>query len=154
MSRLFLFTVLFASLLSLLSQNVLFGQASDEASHKITNSGLQLKLNVTNFKSSDGQLMAQLYNESGEVVENLVQPMQSEKKQLCMFKNLAPGKYAIRIFHDQNSNGKLDTNLLGIPKERFGFSNNVMGKYGPPDFEEQLFELQSNGEITINLLGR
>ncbi|MEP6360832.1 MAG: DUF2141 domain-containing protein, partial [Balneola sp.] len=35
------------------------------------------------------------------------------------------GEYAIAVYHDKNENGKIDTNLLGIPKEDYGFSNNA-----------------------------
>jgi uncharacterized protein (DUF2141 family) len=38
------------------------------------------------------------------------------------------GEYAIAVFVDVNGNGKMDKNFLGIPKEQYGFSNNVMGK--------------------------
>lgn len=50
------------------------------------------------------------------------------------FKDLPAGTYAFVAFADENSNGKLDTNLVGMPTERYGFSNNVMGLFGPPDF--------------------
>ena len=52
------------------------------------------------------------------------------------------GKYAFRFFHDENSNGKLGTNWLGIPNEGFGFSNNAKGTFGPPAFEKTVFVLK------------
>ena len=51
------------------------------------------------------------------------------------------GTYAVKLFHDANDNGRLDTNWIGIPKERFGFSNNAMGRFGPPDFDAVRFAL-------------
>jgi uncharacterized protein (DUF2141 family) len=51
------------------------------------------------------------------------------------FKNLSPGKYAVFVYHDENNNGKLDTNLFGVPKEGFGFSNNLK-LLRQPKFEE------------------
>ncbi len=47
---------------------------------------------------------------------------------------LPPGKYAVRVFQDLNDNGKVDTNLLGVPTEPFGFSNDAIGTLGPPSF--------------------
>ena len=44
---------------------------------------------------------------------------------------LEEGTYSIGFFIDKNDNEKLDTNFLGIPKEQFGFSNDVMGRFGP-----------------------
>ena len=40
-----------------------------------------------------------------------------------------------------NNNNKLDTNLFGIPKEPYGFSNNARSKWGPPKYEIAKFEL-------------
>jgi uncharacterized protein (DUF2141 family) len=53
---------------------------------------------------------------------------------LAVFENVVPGKYAVAFFQDENGNGKLDTSLLGIPTEGFGFSKDAMGKLGPPTF--------------------
>jgi uncharacterized protein (DUF2141 family) len=61
------------------------------------------------------------------------------------------GRYAVKVFHDENSNQKLDTNLVGLPKEKWGVSNNVKAKLGPPDFKKMLFEVHENTSIAINL---
>ncbi len=50
------------------------------------------------------------------------------------FAGLEPGRYAVNGFHDGNGNGELDTNLLGIPTEGYGFANGATGSFGPPDF--------------------
>ena len=44
---------------------------------------------------------------------------------ICQFNDIPPGTYAIAVFHDENANGKLDKNFLGIPCEGYGASNNV-----------------------------
>lgn len=62
------------------------------------------------------------------------------------------GTYAVKVFHDENSNGALDTNLVGFPKEGFGFSNDAMGRFGPPRFDEAAFRVDAPRhriEITI-----
>lgn len=128
--------------------------AQSTSVEKVGLKSYELQLRVTNQKTNEGSLYAQLFDANGEVIENVIQPMKDQSEQEISFKNLREGKYAIRVFHDQNGNGKLDTNLFGIPKERFGFSNNVMGKLGPPAFETQLFELNGNNQITILLVGR
>jgi uncharacterized protein (DUF2141 family) len=53
---------------------------------------------------------------------------------------LPHGEYAIAVFVDLNGNGKMDKNFLGIPKEQYGFSNNVMGRMAAPSFEQAKFE--------------
>ena len=70
-----------------------------------------------------------------------------------VFENLKPGKYAVSVFHDANKNKDLDKNKLGIPKEGFGFSNNVLGAMGPPAFERALIDLldQKNLDIDIKM---
>ena len=63
--------------------------------------------------------------------------------------NLRPGKYAVRYYHDENMNGKMETNLVGKPTEGYGFSNNVIGKFGPPPFEKWLFEVTGDKKIIL-----
>ena len=60
-----------------------------------------------------------------------------------IFENLKPGKYAISVLHDTNNNKDMDRNKLGIPKEGFGFSNNVTGAMGPPSFERAQYRFSS-----------
>ena len=66
-----------------------------------------------------------------------------------VFRDLGPGKYAVRFYHDENLNGKMETNLVGKPAEGYGFSNNVTGKLGMPPFEKWLFDLNGNKMIEI-----
>ncbi len=54
---------------------------------------------------------------------------------------VAPGRYAIAAFHDENGNGELDANLLGIPTEGLGISNDASSIFGPPDFEAAALDL-------------
>lgn len=67
------------------------------------------------------------------------------------FKDVPFDTYAIAIFHDTNSNGKLDKNFLGIPKEGHAFSNNVFGTFGPPDFKDASFVLTGKKMIKIKM---
>ena len=79
----------------------------------------------------------------------------SEKKASCEFSGIEPGTYAVSVFHDENSNGKLDTNFLGIPREGVGASNEARGHMGPPKFDAAQFQFSGgrlNLKITINYL--
>ena len=68
------------------------------------------------------------------------------------FKDVPFGTYAIAIFHDTNSNTKLDKNFLGIPKEGYAFSNNVFGALGlPPGFKDASFKLAGNKTVKIKM---
>jgi uncharacterized protein (DUF2141 family) len=57
----------------------------------------------------------------------------------CSFENLSPGEYAVAVVHDTNGNEQADTNMLGMPTEGVGVSNNVMPKLSPPSFEVSRF---------------
>lgn len=67
-----------------------------------------------------------------------------------VFKNVPRGVYAVAVLHDENGNGKMDKNLLGIPKEGYGASNNPAKKMRPPTFDEAKFNLDV-GEKTIEI---
>ena len=66
------------------------------------------------------------------------------------YSGLANGTYALKLFQDVDSDEKLGTNALGIPNEPFGFSNNAMGHFGPPSFEQAAFKVGSE-PITIKV---
>jgi uncharacterized protein (DUF2141 family) len=57
---------------------------------------------------------------------------------------LPSSKYAVAAYVDNNRNGRQDKNFLGIPKEIYGFSNDVRGMFGPPDFAAAAFEIGEN----------
>lgn len=54
---------------------------------------------------------------------------------------LAPGEYAIAVFHDANENDIVDRHPLGFPTEAYGFSHNARGKFGPPPYDKIRFQL-------------
>jgi uncharacterized protein (DUF2141 family) len=64
--------------------------------------------------------------------------------------DLPPGRYAVKLFHDVNNNGEMDSNLLGLPQEGYGFSNNA-GRFGPPSFSDAMVEVVGDILITIRL---
>lgn len=67
------------------------------------------------------------------------------------FKNVPVGTYAISAYLDENGNSTLDKGSFGIPKEKYGFSNNARGQLGPPSFKAASFELSGKEPIVILL---
>lgn len=65
--------------------------------------------------------------------------------------NLPKNTYAVAVYHDENSNGKMDKNMFGVPTEKYGFSNNARGTFSAPSFSEAAFELQKDREIRITI---
>ena len=66
------------------------------------------------------------------------------------FSAVAPGRYAIAVFHDENRNGKLDT-FMGIPKEGYGFSLNPPVEMHAPHFAECQFDVAADVALTIRM---
>ena len=69
-----------------------------------------------------------------------------------VFANLRPGIYAAAAFQDENRSGDFDTNLIGLPREGYGFSNGARVLLGPPAFEDALVELVRSSAETVLLL--
>lgn len=70
----------------------------------------------------------------------------------CDFEDIPPGTYALAVIHDENMDGKLDTNALGLPKEGYGFSNNAKAVTGAPSFSEASFSYDGKDlDMTVSL---
>ena len=76
----------------------------------------------------------------------------SQTKIEWQIENLAYGQYAIAVYHDKNKNGKLDTNMLGIPLEDYGFSNNARGRFGPASWSQAKFTVNERTAVHRILL--
>lgn len=111
--------------------------------------GQSLELNFILTKEAKGKVYAQVFDDQEKLVKEIILQVATNKVTTVI--TLPKGEYAIKAFHDVNSNGKLDTNPFGIPKEPYGFSNNVRGSFGPPSFDSQLFALLENRSMSINL---
>ena len=107
-----------------------------------------IKVTITDLASSDGVVMVELSDVNNKTVAQQAVEITNNKSELT-FENVDPGTYAIRYYHDENKNEKMDTGLFGIPEEGYGFSNNAKGFMGPPDFEDQLFEVNKDLELTL-----
>lgn len=106
----------------------------------------EVKVKIENIKHFEGSIKIALYNQEDHF---LSKEIASDGKSIVdsnlefTFDGLPGGTYAISVFHDENDNGKLDTNLIGIPKEPYAFSNNAKGMFGPPSFEDCKFVVES-----------
>jgi uncharacterized protein (DUF2141 family) len=67
----------------------------------------------------------------------------------CHFANLPPGAYAVAVVHDENGNGRLDRNFLGIPTEGVGASNDAEGHFGPPKFAAARFNYAGGAQRLV-----
>lgn len=109
-------------------------------------SQLTLSIEISELKSNEGQVHLELSNEDEKQVAGVSESI-SDHRCVIHIKDLKPGKYSFKYFHDANGNKELDTSWLGIPKEGFGFSNNPGISFGPPSSEKILFELKESTVI-------
>lgn len=91
--------------------------------------------------------------EKEKAIRHGFMPIPGQAKQMRFEVELPAGTYAVSVYEDLNGNHKLDHNLIGIPREPVGASNNPKGRFGAPRFAECAFELGRTGKtITINIV--
>jgi uncharacterized protein (DUF2141 family) len=66
------------------------------------------------------------------------------------FPGIEPGTYAIAVFHEQNGDGEQNRNMLGLPTEPYGFSNDV-GRFAPPSFDAARFQVRGDTAVEIRV---
>jgi uncharacterized protein (DUF2141 family) len=79
-------------------------------------------------------------------VKTLTLPL-IQKNVKIQIPGLPEGRYAISVFHDEDENGKINTSPVGYPTEKYGFSNNVTGYFGPPSFQKASFILEKGTKL-------
>ena len=126
------------------------------AKANVTNNGHHLTVIIPNTKNTSGKIQIGLFNNAKDFPKNNRQyktvTIHAAKGATYTFKNLPAGEYGVAVMHDENSNGKCDMNALGIPKEGYGFSNNVKPKLSAPSFAVVKFQLNAHKKIFINLI--
>ena len=117
-----------------------------------------LSVQINDAKSDQGKILVLVFNNE----EGFPDQVERAFKQLVLepengqasfvLEDLAAGKYAITVFHDEDDNGKMTTSFAGLPEEKYGFSNNPKIYFGPPSFEKSAVLVGSeNQTIQINL---
>lgn len=115
----------------------------------------ELILKVDKITKPKGVMMIAVYN-SADGYNSNTSTFSGEKvaiTQNTLSVNLGDvpaGDYAIKLYQDENENGEIDKNILGIPTEGYGFSNNS-GSMGQPSFEKAKFSVAGKTLITIHL---
>ena len=118
-----------------------------------------LAIDVHGVRSGDGRVYLAVHGPatketfpSGDaLVEGLRAPAKAGTMRFVV-QDLEPGRYALSAFHDENDDGALDTNLLGIPSEGYGFGNDASAAFGPPSFEAAAVDVDAAlGVTTLTL---
>ncbi|WP_435217114.1 DUF2141 domain-containing protein [Luminiphilus sp. nBUS_07] len=123
-------------------------------------SGATLTVVISDVRSDVGALNIGIYDNKNDWLGSTT----VQKRSLTVLENnvdgvvttsfeVEPGEYAISVHHDDNDNGKMDTNFIGIPKEPTGLSNGAVPKFGPPKYKDAAFLVgNENLEMPIKLL--
>jgi uncharacterized protein (DUF2141 family) len=118
-----------------------------------------IHINILNIENSTGTVACALFDSPvGFPIEflryatNIMVIKIQEAKARCHFLDIPPGTYALAVIHDENMNGKLDTNWLGIATEGYGFSKDAKDMLGPPLFSAASFPYDGQDmELRISL---
>ncbi|MDV3348703.1 DUF2141 domain-containing protein [Leptolyngbyaceae cyanobacterium CCMR0082] len=106
----------------------------------------QLAVEISGVNTPQGQVCLNLFNSSDgfpgdreEALESLCLTLTEDSPPVATFENLAPGSYAVSVFHDANNDNEFNRNFVGMPAEGFGFSRNPEALTGPPEFGDAVF---------------
>lgn len=115
-----------------------------------------LDLTITNIRNSNGSVKWAVFKNESQYKTNseYVDAGSVESKTgsvIINLKDIPDGNYSISVYHDENNNSQIDFNLLGLPVEGFGFSNNPIIYFGAPEYRECVFEKKGKTSKTIKL---
>lgn len=113
----------------------------------------ELTVQITDIRGTNGGLIVKLYNKKkGFPRDSALYKKQyiqiNNTTESVSFRDIPKGEYAVLLYHDKNGNKKVDTNVIGIPKEPHGISRNIT-LFGPPKFDKCKFRV--DGDITISI---
>lgn len=113
-----------------------------------------IRLEVSGVEAGKGAVRAALYSSKETYMREALASQSATVEQsdtvIIEFEELTPGEYAITLYYDENDNGKLDTGLFRIPKEKVAFSNNAWRRFGPAKWKDARFKLE-DGVMTLSI---
>lgn len=114
---------------------------------------LDLTVEVGGARSDKGFVSAALYNEvSGWMKQTFrAERVAAGASVRLVFRDLPAGSYALAVIHDENGNGKLDSNVVGMPTEAYGFSRDARAPFSPPKFEDAVLQLGADTTVQVKL---
>ena len=102
---------------------------------------------ISGLRNDTGAVLCSIFAEPGQgypadsaKAAGLAHSAIKDKRATCSFKGMRPGKYAIAFIHDENNNHVLDKSKLGIPIEGYGASRDARQPFGPPKFQDAVFD--------------
>ena len=113
-------------------------------------------VNVSGIKNDKGVVQIGLYNSEASFPNYNKNfkgtfPKANKAGVSYTFKNIPVGTYAVAVWHDENKDKKMNKNMFGSPKESYGFSKNIYGSFGPPNFKDVSFKLNAGKKMTLKI---
>lgn len=115
----------------------------------------QLVIEVAGIESNDGAVIVSVFDSESDWLKDAVYSeilTISGKRASGVFANVPYGEYAVSVFHDENSNSELDSDLMRIPTEPYGFSNNAKASFGPATWQDSKFLIESESVLVSIVL--
>jgi uncharacterized protein (DUF2141 family) len=117
-----------------------------------------LTVRVTGARNTKGKIGVTLFQDAQGFPDDTSKAIRQQSVDIdpntrsaqVTFKDLPQGTFAVSVLHDENGNGKMDKNFVGMPKEGYGASNNPKKKKRAPTFDEAKFSLNAS-EQTIEI---
>ena len=116
-----------------------------------------IRVHTEGLHSDRGQVVCALFGAADDFPKRIDRAFARVAAQItsgratCEFQRVPAGVYAVSVFHDENLNGRLDTNWLGIPREGVGASNNPKPRMGPPKFAAAEFQ-HSGASVDVEII--
>ncbi|MEL6858987.1 MAG: DUF2141 domain-containing protein [Pseudomonadota bacterium] len=113
-------------------------------------SASDLTVTVEGIAKTQGTIMLGLFDEAtynGSGAVNGANLKVDGDSVTVTFEGLEPGEYAVRLYHDVNDDGEMNTNPFGMPTEPYAFSNDAKGRFGPAKWEAAKFSVAADGAV-------
>lgn len=123
--------------------------------HATTNP--QLTIKISNIEKLKGDIKIGVFNtgtnflKEGAAIKNYSVKVDKNTAVLTIT-DLPKGEYAVSMFHDENSDNIMNTNFIGVPKEPYGFSNNIVPRMSPPKYKDCKFSFSESKTLYIKLI--
>ncbi|REH01157.1 DUF2141 domain-containing protein [Flavobacterium aquicola] len=114
-----------------------------------------LTINVSSLKNNTGIVTAELYNSKENYLKTPFKKNSATIKSnlaSITFTDIPKGEYTVKVYHDENNNGKLDKYIIGMPKEPVACSNNAKGFMGPPKYHDAKFIVSADTKMNIKMI--
>jgi uncharacterized protein (DUF2141 family) len=119
--------------------------------------GGEIRVVVRGLRNDEGRVGCSLFNHA----EGFPRNREKEYREIwtpihggsaaCEFNRIPAGTYAVTVLHDENSDGKMDFNWIGMPTKGYGFSNNARATLLPPSFDAASFGYDGEGILSISI---